>query len=113
MKIMLIAVVVAFMPVQAFAYCSAPYGSVSFPDTPSSFQKPSVPYCLSSYSYSGTHTCEEWEITSYKNDVDNYVSKLQDYVDESFEVVRKAARLAEEAQDYAKCEAADIARQHQ
>ena len=59
-----------------------------------------------------THTCEEWEITSYKNDVDNYIRKLQDYVDESFEAARKAARLAEEAQDYAKCEAADIARQY-
>lgn len=112
MKTLWVALVAVLTPFQAFAYCSEPYGRVTFPDAPGSYAKPSVPYCLSSYSYSGTHTCEEWEISSYQNDVESYVSKLQAYADESLEAARKAARLAQEAQDYAKCQADEVSSQH-
>ena len=72
------------------------------PSAPSSFSKPtkpSAPYCVNEYSR--THTCDDWEINSYNNDieqynydVENYISKLNNYV--------------QDAQEYARCEARSL-----
>lgn len=77
------------------------------------FGRPDVPYCLSSYSYSGTHTCDNWEIESYFSEVDDYVNSLQAYLDEFNEYTRKVSRLAQEAEAYAICEAEEVSTQHE
>lgn len=92
--------------------CSEPYASLSLPSAPGSFSKPDVPYCLSNYSFSGTHTCDDWEIDRYKQEVEDYVEKLQEYMNDAAEVASEAARFAEEAADYARCEAEEVSNQH-
>lgn len=93
--------------------CSEPYTSLSLPSPPGSFSKPDVPYCLSSYRYSGSHSCEDWELSSYQSDVEEYVEKLQSYASEAADIARKAVNYAQEAEEYARCEAAEVANQHE
>ena len=52
--------------------------------------KPIVPFCVNEYN--NTHTCDDWQINSYYSDLDryqfevqNYVRKLQEYVDDAVE----------------------------
>lgn len=78
---------------QAFCYA---------PDAPSSFHRPSkptVPFCVNEWN--NTHTCDEWQISSYNNDVQTYNSDVEDYV-------RRLKRYAEEAVEYARCEINDL-----
>ncbi len=103
----------ALAPSPAHAFCSEPSFYELAPDAPGSYEKPEIPYCLSDYSYSGSHTCDDWEIDSYFDDVNNYIDKLNDYVQEANEMARRAARFAEEAYEYAKCEVNDVRNQHE
>ena len=77
----------------AYSFCSEPM----LPIMPSSFSKPSAPYCLSGYSYTHKHTCSEWEINSYIDDVNRYIKKMNDFASE-------AVHFANEAKDYARCQ---------
>lgn len=90
-----------FIPVEIFAFCSSPYA----PEPPSTYQrpdKPTVPYCVNTFS--NTHTCSEYEIASYNDalrqyqyDIEEYIRKLKNYVSE-------AEGFASGAVDYANCE---------
>lgn len=97
----------------ADAYCSEPYGRLTVPDVPGSFARPDVPYCLSSYQWSGRHECDSWELESYKREVEEYIEKLNSYVGEANDLARKAQQFAQEAYDYAVCEAEEVSKQHQ
>lgn len=101
-------VVIIAAPNSALAYCSEPYASVTLPSSPGSYKKPSVPYCLSGYKYSRTHTCEDWEITSYQEDVEEYLEELQDYANEAVAAANRAITFANNAKEYAKCESDDV-----
>ena len=85
------------------------------PSTPSNWNKPtkavkpSVPFCVNEWN--NTHTCDEWTISSYNNDVSFYNSQLQRYNNEVEEYSRKlqyyvdeARNFANQALDYANCE---------
>lgn len=98
---------------QSHAYCSEPSFYQTGPVAPGSYSKPDVPFCLSTYSYSGTHTCNDWEIDSYRDEVKDYVRKLQDYADEANDFANAAILFANEAVDYAKCEAKEVNTQHE
>ncbi|MEC8630585.1 MAG: hypothetical protein VXY73_10880 [Pseudomonadota bacterium] len=118
----------------ALAYCSEPsfyssepefYGST--PSAPHSYQKPDVPYCLSSYSYSGTHTCEEYELEAYFEEVEEYINYLNNYYKEALDFAEEANDFAEQAisfandvarhtndvLQYANCEAQEVKQQHE
>ena len=69
--------------VQSWAYCSEASFSESGPDAPGSYEEPNIPYCLQEYKWSGKHTCEDYEIQAYENDVEDYIRKLRDYVSEA------------------------------
>lgn len=92
----------------AEAYCSEPSMYETTPSAPSSYSKPSAPYCLSGYSYTRKHTCNQWEIDSYIDEVNDYIRKLNDYADEARSFANSAIAFANEAADYAKCEADDV-----
>ncbi len=92
----------------AQAFCSEPSMYAAVPDAPSTISKPSAPFCMSGYSYSRTHTCDEWEIRSYLDEIDGYVRKLRAYAEASAEFANQAASFASDALDYAKCEQADV-----
>lgn len=127
-------VICAVMPQSALAYCSEPsfYSSEptfsgSEPSAPSSYQKPDVPYCLSSYSYSGSHTCEDYELDQYFDEVNEYIDDLNDFYEEAVEFAEEAKAYAEQSAafangvrthaddvlDYAKCEADEVKQQHE
>ncbi|MCT4332777.1 hypothetical protein MU516_07835 [Paracoccus sp. YLB-12] len=127
-------VICALLPRSALAYCSEPsfYSSKpafsgAEPGAPSKYQKPDVPYCLSSYSYSGSHTCEDYELDQYFNEVNEYIDDLNDFYEEAVEFAEEARAYAEQAAefandvrrhaddvlDYAKCEADEVKRQHE
>jgi len=101
------------VPSWAHAYCSEPSVRLSVPDAPGAYGRPSVPYCLSSYKWSGKHECDSWELDSYQRDIDEYVTRLNTYVEEANELARKAKRYADEAYGYAVCEAREASSQHQ
>ena len=98
---------VFLFPVNVFAYCYEPSMYEAPPEPPRSFNKPSVPYCLDGYSYSGKHTCDQWEVDAYIDDVNDYIRQLNNYVEEANSFANSAARFASEAADYARCEADD------
>ncbi|APX12178.1 hypothetical protein [Tateyamaria omphalii] len=86
------------------AFCFEPKMHESPPDF-YFVSKPSAPYCLSGYRYSGTHTCNDWEIDSYLSDVDRHLAELNAYVDEYLAFANEAAAKYEEAVEFAQCSA--------
>ena len=98
---------------QVHARCVEPYIGLVPPDAPSSRHRPDVPYCLSTYSWSREHTCDSWEIESYKSEVEDYIDKLNEFVEEAEDLSRRAQLFAQEAYDYAKCEAEEVSSQHE
>ena len=119
----------------SFPYCSEPsfyalepsFFLAMSPSAPSFYAKPSVPYCLSEYNYSGVHTCEDYEISSYFDEVNDYIEDLNTYVqearqfaDEATDYANRAINFAGEVQqfsnevyDYSNCEAEDVKAQHE
>ncbi|WP_333631824.1 hypothetical protein [Agrobacterium cavarae] len=95
-------------PTLALAFCSQPYGDVTLPDAPGSFHKPSAPYCLSGYKFSGKHTCSDWEISSYKSELEDYLDKLRTFANEAVNAANEAITFANDAKAYAKCESQDV-----
>ena len=77
------------VPMNLYAYCSEPSAPYSKPS------KPSVPYCVNEYS--NTHTCDDWEIRSYNDDIDSYRYEVESYIDQLQQYVNDAS-------DYANCE---------
>ncbi|MFC3683416.1 hypothetical protein [Hydrogenophaga luteola] len=64
--------------------------------------EPSVPHCLSGYRFSGRHSCSRFDLDGYRNDVESYLRQMKEYAEES----RAAAlKYANEAQEYAMCQA--------
>lgn len=100
-RLLMIPAILLLLPTFVSAYCYSPLA----PQPPGSYtrpDKPSVPYCVNTYS--NTHTCSEWEIDSYnsaleqyKYDVEEYIRKLKNYINE-------ANNFVNEAVHYAKCE---------
>ena len=68
----------------SFAYCSKPYAPSDY------FSKPSKPFCAT------MRNCSDWEVQSYKSDVESYFRKLKAYLVD-------VDQYYEDAYDYAKC----------
>jgi hypothetical protein len=113
MRVILALVILFQLGASSYAFCYEPSLTVSVPDAPGSFARPSVPYCLSDYSWSGRHTCDSWELDSYKRNVDDYIAQLNRYIEEANDLASSVRRFAEEAYDYAVCEANEVSAQHQ
>ncbi|GGD41772.1 hypothetical protein GCM10011335_50570 [Aureimonas glaciei] len=99
------------VPSAAFCTDTSFYGNA--PAAPGALGKPSVPYCLAGYSYSRTHTCETWELESYKSDVETYIRKLRTYAEEAQTFANEAVNFANQAADFASCQAKEVATQHE
>ena len=82
------------IPIQLHAFCSEP--STYLISTPS---KPTVPWCVNEFN--NTHTCSEWEIDSYYND-------LESYRDDSQEFIEDLNRYVDEAVEYAQCRVGEL-----
>ena len=113
-KISILLVILILVIPTAHAYCFEP-ASIRLhpPDLPSSYQRPDVPFCLSNYSWQGTHDCDDWEIDSYFDDVNNYIRLLNDYVQEAESFANKALLFMQETAEYAACEAEQVKTQHE
>ena len=71
----------------ARAYCSEPSFYMSTPD------KPSVPYCVNEWN--NTHTCDEWELQNYYDDMERYSSDVQEFIDALNYYVSEASNFAQ------------------
>lgn len=70
---------------------SAAYGYCFQPSAPTAFlSKPTKPFCAASRS------CSEWEVSSYRNEVDSYLRNLRNYADD-------VDRYYSEAAEYVRC----------
>ena len=88
-KVLLLVLCLTTYSTNTFAYCSAPSAPYFKPN------KPSVPFCVNEYA--GTHTCDDYTISSYISDIDSYNYDVQRYVQELQNYVN-------DAQSYANCE---------
>ena len=79
---------------QLLAWCSEP--SVSYLYTPT---KPSVPWCVNEFT--NTHTCSDWEIDSYYDDIETYNNNVEDFI-------RQLNNYVEEATEYARCRVREL-----
>ena len=93
-NILRIIILSLFIPTYAFAWCSEPRAP-SAPSTYSKPSKPSVPFCVNEFS--NTHTCDDWTINSYQNDLRNYQYEVERFIDDLQDYLR-------DAQDYVNCE---------
>ena len=97
-------IMIIFCSTSAYAFCFQPTMYETQPSPPLSFSKPSVPFCLSGYEYSGTHNCATWELENYFDEVEAYADDLREYSQRAWEFAEAAADFAAEATDYANCE---------
>ena len=93
-KLLLILSVVLFANPAFSFYCSEP--SASFIRTPS---KPSVPFCVNELM--GTHTCSDWELDNYYNELESYQNDAQEFIEELNNYI-------DEAVDYATCRSNEL-----
>jgi len=107
-RIFIGAAMCALTPGLTYGYCSSPSDSISFPSAPGSYDRPSMPFCLRGFKFSHTHTCSEWEISRYQNDVEEYLDKLRQFANDAVDAANEAISFAEEAKSYAKCESDDV-----
>ena len=101
MKKFLIILSFFFIYKKAFTWCSEPY----IPNPPSTLYKPtkpSTPYCINEVMK--THTCDEWEINNYYNQIDSYNSEVRDYIFELELYLSNIKRLYNDAIKYVECE---------
>lgn len=80
---------IMLMPAGASAFCYAP----SAPSEPWG-SAPTAPYCGSYGDLSG---CSEWEINSFRDEVERWLKKMQQYAND-------ARDYANDAIEYANCE---------
>ena len=73
--------------IAAFGFCSKPFPPSDY------FSKPTKPYCAAS------RTCKDYEVQSYKYEVEAHYRKLKNYLDD-------IDRYRDDAYQYAKCMAA-------
>lgn len=108
----LLAIALVAVSSEASAYCSEPTFWGQMPTPPGSYERPRVPYCLTTYRFSNTHTCSQWELDSYFDDVDDHAEDMQAYYDEVLAFARRVSRHVDEAFAYAECEVNEVSRQH-
>lgn len=94
----------AITATNALAYCSAPNMYEAAPNEPYA-SRPSAPFCLMNYSFDRTHTCSEWELRNYIDEVNSYIESMNQYAQEAVNFANAAIEFANQAQDYAACEA--------
>lgn len=70
------------------AWCTEPSAFITSPT------KPDLPYCVNTFN--NTHTCSDWEINGYYDDLENYNDEVEDFIDELNNYV-------DEAVEYAQC----------
>ncbi|MDE0307341.1 MAG: hypothetical protein OXI87_21045 [Albidovulum sp.] len=95
-----ISVVMALSAASVSAWCNAP-STMWIPMTPVAPNKPYVPICINEYTR--THTCSDWEIASYNNDVENYNWELEQYERDVDAYIDALNEYLYEAREYAEC----------
>ena len=106
MKKLLVIVVFAMLYTDlALSFCYAPTAPSSW-NRPTKPIKPSVPFCVNTWDNS--HTCDDWTISNYNNDVQSYNSALRSYSYDVDDYIRKLQSYVNDAQEYANCEVRNL-----
>ena len=72
-KIIIFLTISFFWGNYVYGFCYAPTAPSNW-DRPTKPTKPMVPFCVNEWN--NTHTCDDWTINSYNNDVEYYNSQL-------------------------------------
>ena len=96
----------------AFGFCRAPSFYETPPDPPR-YGNPSVPFCLIEYSYSGRHTCDDWELESYFSEVEEYTNLLARFLRDVENYQNEVDSFVSDSVRFAKCEADEVISQHE
>lgn len=103
MKKLFFAMALCFAAIsQSWAYCYEPSFSKRAPMGSFSLSKPTKPYCMNS-----SDGCEDYEIRSYVDSVNRYISQLNELNDEAQEFAQAAIKYANEVNEFASCAAKD------
>ena len=100
-KIFVLLIVSFFSVTNAYGYCSTPMA----PEPPRVYAKPTkpmVPFCVNEIM--NTHTCSDWEISSYNSELSSYRSDIDFYVQKLKNYISEAEYFVNETVAYAKCE---------
>lgn len=89
MRLKLISMFFLFSCSNAYGFCSEPSPPYPKPN------KPAVSFCVDEWN--NTHTCDDWQIAFYNNELRNYRDEVEQYVQELQSYVSDAS-------DYAQCE---------
>jgi len=90
---------------KAFGYCNAPIA----PEPPGIYAKPTkpmVPFCVNEIM--NTHTCDDWQISSYNNELSSYRSDVDYYIQQLKNYISEAEYFVGETVSYAKCEVSTL-----
>ena len=82
-------ILLLLVPSLSWGYCSEPSAPWNKPS------KPSVPFCVNEWD--NTHTCSDWEISSYNSSINSYNNEVQSYINQLQNYVY-------DSQSYANCE---------
>lgn len=90
-------------PSAASAFCSAPTAPTMYETKPS---PPREPFCVNKIM--NTHTCSNWEINSYNDDVDKYNRDLERYKRASDLFIDQLNAYLTAARRFAECEVRNL-----
>jgi hypothetical protein len=88
----------------AYGYCPEPSAFPRAPNSPSSYERPDIPDCLSKHPSAGQKRCDPSETANYAADIARYTAKLRRYNDEVDRFAHEAATFVENAKSYIACE---------
>jgi hypothetical protein len=86
-------------PASAGLYCTAPLAPSFDGNKP---QAPTVPFCVDKIMK--THTCDEFTIGRYNNDITEYNNALQTYSNSTSQYIDELNEYLKKAKLYAQCE---------
>ncbi len=100
-NLLIFIITIFFSATNVFGYCSEPIA----PEPPGVYTKPTkplVPFCVNEIMK--THTCDDWEISSYNSELASYRSDIDFYVEKLKNYISEAENFLNETVAYAKCE---------
>lgn len=104
-KFLILILTILLFSNSAFAFCMEPLA----PDPPNTFNKPEkpfAPYCVNEFTK--THTCNDWEISSYNSELEEYQDDVNYYIQDLKNYIKEAELYYEDVVSYAKCEVRNL-----
>lgn len=100
-KLMICIGLLAMSESSAHAFCTPPSTSYSY-TKPTKPSEPTKPFCINGLM--GTHSCDDFTISRYNNEVDSYNEKIRTYNQQRETYILEIESYLMRAKNYATCE---------